>query len=196
MNYEGAKQYILNRLANGLPSNLYYHGLEHTLDVLSAAELFSEMEGFTDIDKIYLYTAALFHDAGYLIRYTKNEDASAAIANLVLPRYGYDKESILYINEVIRTTQMPQKPFDRVSAILCDADLDYLGRDDYFVRACNLRKELNEYGIHFSVEDWYEFEIDFLKKNNYFTRSAYYLRNEKKLANLELVIKLLEKLKV
>ena len=78
MNYEGAKQYILNRLANGLPSNLYYHGLEHTLDELSAAELFSEMEGFKDIDKIYLYTDALFQDAG-LIRYTKNEDASAAI---------------------------------------------------------------------------------------------------------------------
>ena len=131
MNYEGAKQYILNRLANGLPSNLYYHGLEHTLDVLSAAELFSEMEGFTDIDKIYLYTAALFHDAGYLIRYTKNEDASAAIANLVLPRYGYDKESILYINEVIRTTQMPQKPFDRVSAISVSyTHLDVYKRQD------------------------------------------------------------------
>jgi alanine dehydrogenase len=73
---------------------------------------------------------------------------------------------------------------------------DYAEVGGEIVRACNLRKELNEYGIHFSVEDWYEFEIDFLKKHNYFTRSAYYLRNEKKLANLELVIKLLEKLKV
>jgi len=196
MNYEGVKQYLLNRLAKGLPQNLYYHGIEHTLDVLSASEMYSEMEGFTEIDKIYLFTAAVFHDAGYLIRYTKNEDASAAIANLVLPKYGYDKESIVYINEVIRTTQMPQHPFDRVSAVLCDSDLDYLGRDDYFIKAANLRKELDEYGIHYSLEDWYELEIDFLKKHNYFTRSAYNLRNEKKLANLDMVIKLLEKLQV
>ncbi|MDY0328837.1 MAG: hypothetical protein RBR07_11345, partial [Arcobacteraceae bacterium] len=103
---------------------------------------------------------------------------------------------VVYINEVIRTTQMPQHPFDRVSAVLCDSDLDYLGRDDYFIKASNLRKELDEYGIHYSLEDWYELEIAFLKKHNYFTRSAYNLRNEKKLANLDMVIKLLEKLKV
>ena len=39
-----AEKKILERLQKELPSNLYYHGYHHTLDVLQAAMVVSEAE--------------------------------------------------------------------------------------------------------------------------------------------------------
>lgn len=193
MNFEGAKKYIIERMKRGLAPNLYYHGLHHTLDVYAACERYAEMEGVNGIDRIILLTAALFHDAGFLIRYKENEMVSVDMVRRILPNYGYTKTEITLINQCILSTRVPQKPFDKISSILCDADLDYLGRDDFFIIGCNLRREWKEYGKEVSIMDWYELQVNFLKNHHYFTRSANFLRSEKKLKHLYFLNNLLKK---
>lgn len=193
MDFEGAKSYIIERLKNGLAPNLYYHSLHHTLDVYAACEKYAEMEGVTGTDRTILLTAALFHDAGFLIRYKDNEKVSVEMVRQILPNFGYSKTEITLINQCILSTEVPQKPFDKISSILCDADLDYLGRDDFFINGCNLRREWKEYGNELSVQKWYEQQIIFLRDHHYFTRSANFLRGDKKRKHMYYLNNLIKK---
>jgi hypothetical protein len=69
--------------------------------------------------------------------------------------------------------------------IICDADLDYLGRDDFHEIADKLRKELREHGKIDSDRKWDEIQVVFLTNHQYFTETAKRSRNTKKAQNLE-----------
>lgn len=193
MDFEGAKAYILNRMKRGLAPNLYYHGYHHTIDVYEACKRYAEMEDVKGKDLDILLTAALFHDAGFLIRYKENEEVSVDMCRRILPKYGYTKTEITLINQCILSTTIPQSPFDKISGILCDSDLDYLGRDDFFIIGCNLRREWKEYGRALTIKEWYEQQVYFLSAHHYFTRSADFLRTEKKLKHLYYLDNLVKK---
>ena len=193
MDFEGAKTYIIERMRSGFAPNLYYHGLLHTIDVFEACERYAEMEDVKGTDRMILLTAALYHDAGFLIRYKENEEVSVDMVRRILPNYGYSKTEITLINQCILSTVIPQTPFDKISSILCDADLDYLGRDDFFIIGCNLRREWKEYGTELSIREWYEQQVKFLTNHHYFTRSANFLRSEKKYRHLYYLDNLVKK---
>ena len=181
MDYKSAEHYIIDRLTKELPCNLYYHGIEHTLDVLNAAENYAAMEHLKKEDIVLLRTAALFHDSGFLVKYSSNEVASVEIINRVLPGFGYSMWQIDRISKMILTTELPQKPRNLPQKILCDADMDYLGRDDFYMIGIRLYREWNENGLRTSLKEWYIQELYFLQQHEYFTNSAFMLRNEKKL---------------
>ncbi|MCX7696474.1 MAG: HD domain-containing protein [Bacteroidales bacterium] len=187
MKFEEVKRYLLNKLHYCLAPDLYYHGVQHTLSVMEAAELYAENEAIFGKERSILLTAALFHDSGYLVRYENNESISVGLCWTVLPEFGYKNEDIQYIVKLIEATSVPQKPFDKLSKILCDADLDYLGRDDYFEMSCNLRKEWDAYGKKLSHDEWFNVQIKFLSSHKYFTHTAHVLREAKKLKHLRMI---------
>ena len=86
---------------------------------------------------------------------------------------------------MVTESSMETDENDILQKIICDADLDSLGRDDFFVVCDNLRRELGDYGIKKSLRKWYEDEIVFLENHNYFTKAARLLKNDVKLRNLE-----------
>jgi len=108
MNFEGAKNFMLNKLKKELKRDLTYHSISHTLDVLESAIRLAEMEKMNSKDVILLKTAAVFHDAGMLKTYIGHEDASTEIARDVLPAFTYDQDSIDIICDMIMTTKLPQ----------------------------------------------------------------------------------------
>jgi len=181
MDYKAAEHYIIDKLSKELPCTLYYHGIEHTLDVLSAAENYAVMEHLNKEDLILLRTAALYHDSGFLVKYSSNEVASVEIISNVLPGFGYSDQQIDRISKMILTTELPQKPRNLPQKILCDADMDYLGRDDFYMIGIRLYREWNENGIPTTLREWYIQELYFLQQHEYFTWSAFNLRNEKKM---------------
>ena len=108
MNYQKAREFILNKLKKELKPDLTYHNLEHTLDVLQAATNIAGKEKVNGHDRTLLETAALFHDTGMLNTYIGHEDASTEIAQKYLPEYGYEQDDIDLINNMIITTRLPQ----------------------------------------------------------------------------------------
>ncbi|RYD80057.1 MAG: HD domain-containing protein [Sphingobacteriales bacterium] len=60
--------FILKKLDNDLPRNLYYHCAQHTRDVYQAAVKIGEVMGINEDEMLLLETAALFHDAGFLVQ--------------------------------------------------------------------------------------------------------------------------------
>ena len=181
INYRKAEKYIVKRLKKELPDNLHYHDLRHTTDVCAAVERLALMEGIEGDDIFLLKTAALYHDAGFVHQYANNEDIGAALAREVLPRFGYSEDQLDTICRLIQATKVPQKPNDHLEQIICDADLDYLGGDEFHMIADKLKRELMERDIVQTDKQWDELQIKFLTTHTYFTKTAIELRQANKL---------------
>jgi uncharacterized protein len=146
--WEDAERYVLGRLERDLPPDLPYHGIHHTRDdVLPAVERLMELTGVGGEAKLLLRVAALYHDIGYVEQYAQNERIAVRIAEETLPGFGFSAAQIKAIAEIIMATQMPQAPSGLLARLMCDADLDALGRDDYMETALRLRAELAEHGL-------------------------------------------------
>ncbi len=179
MNYKKVGQYILKLLSEQLPDDLYYHSIHHTINVCSAAERIGKAEGMNEEDLCILKTAALFHDAGFIRKYEKNEPIGCIIARETLPQYGYNADQIEKITSLIMATQIPQRPQNMMEKIICDADLDYLGKKDFHDISDTLKKELIFFG-KIVGKDWDELQLQFLEVHTYFTPTSIKLREAKK----------------
>lgn len=185
MNFEGAKKFILNKLNRELDSRLTYHSVAHTMDVCQSARRIATMEGIGGDDALLLQTAALYHDSGMLITYVGHEEASISIINDILPRFNYTPEDIRRIGNMIITTKLPQSAREKLGMILCDADLDYLGREDYYLISHQLKYEWDVLGIYpTTLLQWYQLQVKFIGSHSYFTPSAISTREEMKQKHL------------
>ncbi len=185
INYYKAERHIIKVLEKGLSPALHYHSIAHTKDVVRAVERFALLEGVTDEGLFLLKSAATYHDAGFVEQYEKNEPIGARMADEILPKYGYSEQHIQRIKELIYVTQIPHQPKNKLEEIICDADLDYLGRDDFHEIADKLRRELREHGKIDSDRKWDEMQVSFLNMHKYFTPTAIASRQAKKMQNLK-----------
>ena len=185
INYYKAERFILNKLRTELSPKLHYHSYDHSKDVTRQAERIAIGEGITDEDLFLLKTAASYHDAGFVKQYEKNEPIGAQMAQEILPNFGYTQAHIERIKELIYVTQIPHQPKDKLEEIMCDADLDYLGREDFHEIADCLRRELREHGKIDSDRKWDEIQVSFLTQHRYFTKTSIETRRPKKLQNLQ-----------
>lgn len=184
INYYKAERHIMKVLNKSLSPKLHYHSVEHTIDVCLAIERLAISEGVTDENLFLLKSAATYHDAGFVESYEKNEPVGARMAAEILPNYGYSAEHIEQIKKLIFVTQIPHNPTNKLEEIICDADLDYLGRDDFHEIADKLRLELREHGKIDSDRKWDEIQVGFLTAHRYFTETAKASRDAKKAQNL------------
>ncbi len=185
INYYKAERHIIRVLEKQLSPKLHYHSIAHTKDVCDAIERLALSEGITDEALFLLKSAATYHDAGFVEQYEHNEPIGARMAEEILPDYGYSPQHIEQIKELIYVTQIPHKPKNHLEEIMCDADLDYLGRDDFHTIADRLRLELREHGKIESDRQWDEIQVKFLTSHKYFTKTAKDMRDEKKAQNLQ-----------
>lgn len=176
------------RLREEMPYHYTYHNITHILDVLAAAERIGLEEGITEAEMELLQVAVLFHDAGFLEQPQEHELASCRMAKSMLPEYGYLPEEINRICGMIMATRIPQLPENHLEQIICDADLDYLGREDFVPIGNTLKAELMHQGIIRDVAEWNLLQEKFLLSHQYHTRTALQQRQSKKEENLRAVM--------
>ena len=184
MDFLKAKTYISKRLRKELPKHLSYHSTAHIKDVYESARRIGKSEGVSDLDLKLILIAAMYHDCGFTIQSKNHEKISCDIAKENLPNFGFSPEQIKTICGMIMATQVPQKPKNHLEEILCDADLDYLGRSDFFEIGNGLFHELKVYGIINTEEDWNQLQIRFLEQHHYFTKTS--IANRKPLKDIHL----------
>jgi uncharacterized protein len=184
-NYEAARAYALGRLEHDLSSKLYYHSLNHTrYEVVPAAERLASIEGLIGEDFQILITAACFHDVGFILQYDGHEGASVRIAAEILPTFGIMPAEVELISRAIMATRLPQSPANLLEEILVDADLDVLGKGDFFPRSKDLQRELTAIGRGMDDVQWYTTQVKFLKGHTYWTAAARNLRDAQKRCNI------------
>lgn len=185
MDYRAAKAFIIDKLKRELSADLTYHGLHHTLDVFDVTKELCDIEAVSARETVLLKTAALFHDSGFTINNKEHEMLGCQIAQQELPKFGYSPEEIDQICGMIMATKIPQNPQNHLEAILCDADLDYLGRDDFFSIGATLYEELKAYNVLQNEEAWNRLQVSFLEKHTFFTPTSLARRARKKAAYLD-----------
>ncbi len=190
-----AKQYVFQRLERELSPGLYYHSLEHTTqDVVPAAQRIAAGEGIHGADLLLLLTGAWFHDLGFIETSLGHEAVGARLAGEVLPGLGYDAAQIQAIQAIIMATVVPQGPVTILEQILADADLDVLGREDFWPRNIALRRELAFFGKEFTDNEWYSSQLKFISAHTYFTGTARAMREACQLESIALLQRALAEL--
>jgi uncharacterized protein len=180
MQFQRAKDFIEYKLSTELSSRLSYHSIDHIHDVYHACEHLAKEEGVDGEALMLLLTAALYHDAGFLVQSGDHELISCDIARTHLPAFQYADEHIEVICGMIMATKLPQSPKNKLEEILCDADLDYLGRDDFYQIGNRLFLEFSNEGVVNNEKEWNQVQLKFLESHVYFTDTATKLRKQKK----------------
>lgn len=171
-----------------MPS-LPYHNFGHAMDVHLSALRLATLLQLGKEEHFLLGTAGLLHDAILVSGAKDNEERTAEFARRYLPTLSYNTKQIDTIASLILATKIPTAPKDILQEILCDADLDNLGRDDFFEKNDQVRRELKiEEGA-----SWYSQSLEFLQKHRYYSLAACALRNSGKETNMKKLEKILKK---
>jgi predicted metal-dependent HD superfamily phosphohydrolase len=180
------KDKVLHTLATKIAPGFTYHNVNHTIEVLASAERIAREEGIiNDRELLLLKVAALYHDMGFLILYKGHEEISCQMARHDLSGLQFSREELNIICSIIMATRIPQAPKNHLEQIICDADLDYLGRDDFECLSKKLMHEYIQQGFVSSESEWMNVQIEFIQAHRYFTKSSQRNRNPKKLKHLE-----------
>ena len=173
ININNIRDHIISTLNSRLPKALTYHNTHHTLDVTKQCLSIAKEEGIIDEQILAeLEIASLYHDTGFLFVYDGHEARGCEIARAELPSFGLGEPAIENICSLIMATKVPQMPNNHLQKIICDADLDYLGRTDFFTTGNHLRIELIAYHLIGDNHDWEERQLEFLQNHQYFTYTS------------------------
>ncbi len=184
----------LDILEKGLKPELQYHSIHHVLSVIERVEFIGTYEALDAEQVALVKVAALFHDSGFLEGAKDHEQKSCEIVRLQLPKYDFPATDIEHICEMIMATKIPQSPRDLMAQVLCDADLDYLGTEDYDGPANQLRDELQALNPAMGPAQWLGLQIHFLENHSFFTNYARQHREPLKKLHLRRLRKQLERL--
>jgi uncharacterized protein len=188
INFEQIREKITGILEHQINGTLSYHNVGHTKEVLANVERIARSEGIINERTLLLMKlAALFHDTGFIYVYKDHEEKSFEFAKSELNGFNISGEEMDIIGGMIMATKIPQNPKNHLEQIICDADLDYLGRDDFDVISNNLKKEVLLFGIAQTEAEWEERQIHFIESHSYFTETCRLGRDPQKLERLNLL---------
>ncbi len=188
-NLKAIRNHIIILLTEGLAKDLSYHDLQHTLDVTAQCMEIARLEQIHSPAVLEeLEIACLYHDIGFMHVYNNHEEKGCEIAREQLPGFGLTPENIENICALIMATKVPQQPKTHLQKIICDADLDYFGRPDFFENSDKLRRELIAYNFIADTNAFEERQLTFLQSHEYFTESS---RKKRTPVKMELLRKLL-----
>lgn len=180
---------FLNELKNKLQPFLTYHSWKHTEYVINMVEHIACKEHCSEYYIQLMKTAALFHDSGFLNKEVQNhEEESIKIAKETLPKYGYSAQEIKQITGMIAATKIPQQPKNKLEQIVADADLEYLGTENFTEIGTRLYKELKHFTPDLTLEAWDDIQIKFLQSHQYHTDYCIKHRSKAKEINLQLLL--------
>ena len=89
---------------------------------------------------------------------------------------GLDNKDLDVIKRMIMATKIPQNPKNNLECIIADADLEYLGTNDFKRIGDLLFKELKYLDSSLTPQKWLSVQIDFLENHRYYT--AYCLKEK------------------
>ncbi len=181
--FEIIQKIVLEKM-KALDPALTYHSIDHTEDVLQQAMRIASDEGVNKKEMFLLKIAALYHDTGFLEIYFGHEEKGCEIFLKDTAKFHFTESDKKIITDLIMATKMPQEPKSLLQKIICDADLDYLGRTDFPKISETLKIEFLNHKIVSHEKEWHDLQLNFLKNHRYHTNSSRLLRQPGKNANI------------
>lgn len=189
------KEYATKLIEEKSSKDYFYHTIAHTKDVVNAVYEISKEEKLSDEELEIVLIAAWFHDTGYTEKVVGHEEISAMYASNFLTDNNFSTEKIDEVIACILATKVPQKPNSLLQEVMCDADLNHLGRENFFERNELYKKELE--AIHKKKLSEIEFlttTIAFMNEHHFFTNYAKDIFQPQKEKNIQKLIEQLNSL--
>ncbi|MFW0717914.1 Pycsar system effector family protein [Pedobacter sp. N23S346] len=179
------EKYVGNYFRTHHDPRLVYHNLEHTQEVVNAAQQIANHYQLNEQDFFTITVAAYFHDTGYFEEALKHEEKGAELADQFLSEHQVGAEVRDSVKSAILATKIPQSPKNQLDKILCDADLFHLGLPDFRQKGKLMHKEVELiYQQKISKQDWRKRDIQFMESHRYQTDYVVLLLNDQKQANI------------
>lgn len=179
------EKYVGNYFRTHHDPRLVYHNLEHTQEVVNAAQQIANHYQINEQDFFTITVAAYFHDTGYFEDALKHEEKGAELADQFLSEHQVGAEVRNNVKSAILATKIPQNPKNQLDKILCDADLFHLGLPDFREKGKLMHKEVELiYDKKISKQDWRKRDIQFMESHRYQTDYVVLLLSDQKQANI------------
>jgi HD superfamily phosphodiesterase len=183
---EKIEEYAEHILRERLPLHNTYHNLTHTKDVVQSCIEIGIGEKLTPDEMEMVQIAAWFHDMGYIENPEGHEEISAMYASNFLNEENYPEDRIEKIIGSILATKSPQNPKTKIEQVLCDSDLNHIGRDNFFIRNECFRKEKEFYRKRkLNDTEWISYTIDFIIRHQFRTFYAINIFEETRGKNIK-----------
>jgi uncharacterized protein len=178
---------VMRDLENWVPDHFTYHDAAHTKYVLEQAEVIAAHENVTGRGLLLVKIAALYHDIGFVEGRHDHEALGCKFASDDLKNSFLTGAEVEKVCSMIQATQIPQRPKDLLEQIVADADLEYLGTDNFQKFGRRLYRELHHFDPALNFRKWDEIQIEFLTNHIYHTNYCKKFREPVKQQNLEIV---------
>jgi uncharacterized protein len=180
--------YVTGLFNNYLPAIYKFHNIHHTLNVVQFCHELGEYYRLTKTDMEKLLLAAWFHDTGYCLNIDDHESASVTIVSTFLDSQNVTENYMPSVENLILATKRLREPVMLAEQIICDADTQHLGADDYLKWSALLKEEFELKNCQeLSDKEWSYKNICFFNSHRYFTDYAQRMWGGQKLKNLNLL---------
>lgn len=162
-------QYVQQFFHEHIKSELTYHNLAHTRNVVAHAKEMIQHYELSDTESDIIQIAAWFHDIGYLTSGAyEHEKVGVEIMRRFIADYTIASADVEQIAGCIMATKIPTTPKTLLEEILCDADAYHLGTNEFFEADEAVKKEFAQ-STEVSDFDWNMMTLRFLERHSYFT---------------------------
>lgn len=167
------REFVEKLFAEKLPKDLYFHDLEHTREIVEAAEEIGKGEGLSNNELEIVILSAWLHDLGYVEQYIGHEEESQFIADEFLKSIEYPEEKISIIKNCILATKYRHESGNILEAVVVDADRVSMGRTNFDKRGDLLRKEWAVYlNKEYTDKQWSDIQLQYLNETLFHTKYA------------------------
>lgn len=141
--YKKIEHYVTGLFETLQDEMLVFHNLKHTQSVVDRTKEIAGHYHVSEKEMLILYTAAWFHDTGYLFTDpSRHEVMSADVMRKFMLDHTNDSEIINEVEQCIMATKSPRNPTNLLQQIICDADTYNLGTKEFKDTNKRVREEI------------------------------------------------------
>lgn len=183
--YKHIENHVRTLFNNHKDVGLVYHTLKHTENVVERTKEIAAHYHVEEDEMLVLYTAAWFHDTGYLIDFQEHEKSSVQLMRSFMLAYTQDESLLNNIENCIMATEKNTEPETLLQQIICDADTYHLGTNAFKKSNKQVRKERELREGNIDKVEWITHAIAFMEMHRYYTSYCKQLLEKRKQKNLD-----------
>jgi len=191
--YKKTEFHVSNLFEQSDDNRLVYHNLQHTSKVVSRIKEITSHYNLIESDMLIVYTAAWFHDTGYLKAAPEvHEEKSVELMKDFMKDFVTEDDLLQSIEECILATKINVKPINLLQQIMKDADTYNLGTKEFNTTNYQVYKEFTSCNGYISMREWNKRALKFLHHHQYYTTYCKELLTETKKKNIKKLKKNIE----
>ena len=195
--YKKIENYVTGLYETLQDDTLVFHNLKHTQNVVNRTKEIAGHYHVTEKEMLILYTAAWFHDTGYLFTEpSKHEVMSADVMKKFMLDHTNDTELIKEVEQCIMATKSPRNPTNLLQQIICDADTYNLGTKEFKDTNKRVLKENKLKTGEVDKKTFYTNTIKMLEEHQFYTTYCKDLLSVTKELNMKKLKKKLQEMDV